>query len=64
MRGIGSPRPDPEKQKLLAIAVSDRIMDQALYIVLGQYKAFGAYRKDRVEGWIPAPAPILWNIKK
>jgi len=55
---------DPEKQKLLAIAVSDRIMDQALYIVLGQYKSFGAYRKDRLEGWIPAPAPILWNISK
>ena len=55
---------DPEKQKLLAIAVSDRVMDQAMYVVLGQYKSFGAYRKDRLEGWIPAPVPILWNISK
>ena len=55
---------DPAKQKELAIAVSDRVMDQAMYIVLGQYKAFGAYRKDRIEGWIPTPVPILWNISK
>ncbi len=55
---------DPAKQKELAVAVSDRVMDQAMYIVLGQYKAFGAYRKDRIEGWIPAPVPILWNISK
>ena len=39
-------------------------MEQAVYIMLGQYKAFGAYRKDRIEGWIPAPVPILWNISK
>jgi peptide/nickel transport system substrate-binding protein len=55
---------DPAKQKELAIAVSDRVMDEAMYIVLGQYKAFGAYRKDRISGWIPAPVPILWNISK
>ena len=55
---------DPDKQKALALAVSDRVMEQAFFIVLGQYKAFGAYRKDRVEGWIPAPVPVLWNISK
>ncbi|MBX9947378.1 MAG: ABC transporter substrate-binding protein [Reyranella sp.] len=55
---------DPQKQKLLAIAVSDRVVDQAMYVVLGQYKSFGAYRKDRLDGWIPAPVPILWNISK
>ena len=55
---------DPERQKAIALAVSDRVMEQAVYMVLGQYKAFGAYRKDRVEGWIPAPVPILWNISK
>ena len=55
---------DPEKQKAIALAVSDRVMDQAMYIVLGQYKAFGAYRKDRIEGWLPAPAPVWWNISK
>jgi peptide/nickel transport system substrate-binding protein len=40
------------------------VMDRAMYVLLGQYKAFGAYRKDRVEGWLPAPAPIWWNISK
>jgi peptide/nickel transport system substrate-binding protein len=55
---------DPAKQKELALAVSDRVMERAQYIVLGQYKTFGAYRKDRVEGWLAAPAPIWWNISK
>ena len=55
---------DPERRKAIALAVSDRVMEQAVYITLGQYKAFGAYRKDRVEGWLPAPVPILWNISK
>ncbi len=55
---------DPAKQKELALAVSDRIMGQGQYIVLGQYKAFGAYRKDKVEGWLTAPVAIWWNISK
>jgi peptide/nickel transport system substrate-binding protein len=55
---------DPAKQKALAIAVQDRIMEQAQYIVLGQYKAFGAYRKDRVDGWLQAPVAVWWNISK
>jgi peptide/nickel transport system substrate-binding protein len=55
---------DPEKQKQLALAVSDRVMAQGDYIVLGQYKAFGAYRKDRVDGWLQSPAAVWWNISK
>jgi peptide/nickel transport system substrate-binding protein len=55
---------DPDKQKQLALAVSDRVMDQGTYIVLGQYKAFGAYRKDRLSGWLPGPVPVMWNIAK
>ena len=39
-------------------------MEQAQYITLGQYKAFGAYRKDRIEGWLSSPAAIWWNISK
>ena len=34
------------------------------YIVLGQYKAFGAYRKDRISGWLAGPVPVWWNITK
>ena len=55
---------DPAKQKEIAITVQDRVMDQASYIVLGQYKAFGAYRKDRVDGWLQSPAAVWWNISK
>jgi peptide/nickel transport system substrate-binding protein len=55
---------DPDKQKQIALAVSDRVMDQATYIVLGQYKAFGAYRKDRLSGWLAGPVPVMWNITK
>jgi peptide/nickel transport system substrate-binding protein len=55
---------DPDKRKQLAIAVSDRVMDQASYIVLGQYKAFGAYRKDRISGWLAGPVPVWWNVTK
>jgi peptide/nickel transport system substrate-binding protein len=55
---------DPDKRKQIALAVSDRIMDQGDYIVLGQYKAFGAYRKDRISGWLAGPVPVWWNITK
>ncbi len=55
---------DPDKQKALALAVSDRVMDQAHYALIGQYKAFGAYRKDHVEGWLSGPVAVWWNISK
>ena len=55
---------DPEKQKALGYAISDRVIDQAFYAPVGQYKAFGAYRKDRLEGWLAGPVPVLWNISK
>jgi peptide/nickel transport system substrate-binding protein len=55
---------DPEKQKELGYAISDRVIDQAFYAPVGQYKAFGAYRKDRLDGWLPGPVPVLWNISK
>ena len=55
---------DPAKRKQIALAVSDRVMDQGTYIVLGQYKAFGAYRKDRISGWLAGPVPVWWNVTK
>ncbi len=55
---------DPDKQKALGYAISDRVIDQAFYAPVGQYKAFGAYRKDRISGWLPGPVPVLWNISK
>jgi peptide/nickel transport system substrate-binding protein len=55
---------DPAKLKELGFAISDRVIDQAYYAPVGQYKAFGAYRKDRLEGWLAGPVPVVWNISK
>ncbi len=38
-------------------------MDQATYIVLGQYKAFGAYRRTASAAGC-RPVPVMWNITK
>jgi peptide/nickel transport system substrate-binding protein len=55
---------DPDKQKAIAIAISDRAMDQGFFAPIGLYKAFGAYRKDRLDGWLTSPVPVVWNISK
>ncbi|TXL77622.1 ABC transporter substrate-binding protein [Vineibacter terrae] len=55
---------DDAEKKALADKVQDRIMEQAHYLVVGQYKAFGAYRKERMQGWLPGPAAVFWNISK
>ena len=55
---------DPAKQKELGFAISDRVIGEAIYAPVGQYKAFGAYRKDRLEGWLAGPVPVVWNISK
>ncbi len=55
---------DPAKQKELGDAIADRVMDQVLFLPVGQYKAFGAYRKDRLDGWLPGPVAVVWNISK
>ena len=55
---------DDAAKKELAFKIQDRIMEQATYLVVGQYKAFGAYRKDRIDGWLKGPAAVYWNISK
>jgi peptide/nickel transport system substrate-binding protein len=55
---------DDAAKKELAFKVQDRIMEQATYLVVGQYKAFGAYRKGVVDGWLQGPAAVFWNISK
>jgi peptide/nickel transport system substrate-binding protein len=55
---------DPDKQQALGYAISDRVIDQGFFAPVGQYKAFGAYRKDKIEGWLPGPVPVVWNISK
>ncbi|OJU40740.1 MAG: ABC transporter substrate-binding protein [Alphaproteobacteria bacterium 65-37] len=55
---------DPAKLKEIGYAISDRVMGEAIYAPVGQYKAFGAYRKDRLSGWLEGPVPVVWNISK
>jgi len=55
---------DPARQTSLGLAISDRVMSQAYYAPIGQYRSFGAYRKDRIEGWLAGPVPVVWNITK
>ncbi len=54
---------DPKKQREIAEAVQVRATQMTSHIHLGQYYVPGAHRNN-VSGWIPAPAPIFWNIEK
>jgi len=55
---------DPAKQKALGDAISDKVMNEGFFVPVGQYKAFGAYRKDRLSGWLPGPVAVMWNVSK
>ncbi len=55
---------DPARRQALGFAISDRVIEQGVYVPIGQARGFGAYRKDRVEGWLPAPVAMVWNIRK
>ena len=55
---------DPDKRKALGYAISDRVMEQGVYVPVGQARGFGAYRSDRLDGWLHAPVALVWNIRK
>jgi peptide/nickel transport system substrate-binding protein len=55
---------DPAKRQALGYAISDKVMEQGVYVPLGQYRGFGAYRSDRLDGWLPGPVAMVWNIRK
>jgi peptide/nickel transport system substrate-binding protein len=55
---------DAVERQALGHAISDRVIEQGIYVPVGQARGFGAYRKDRVEGWLPAPVAVTWNIRK
>jgi peptide/nickel transport system substrate-binding protein len=44
--------------------MADKIMELGIYLPVGEYKPYGAYRKDRIEGWLPGPVAVTWNITK
>jgi peptide/nickel transport system substrate-binding protein len=54
---------DPKRQREIAEAVQVRATQITTHIHLGQYYVAGAHRNN-VSGWIPAAAPIFWNIEK
>ncbi|MBN9088047.1 MAG: ABC transporter substrate-binding protein [Reyranella sp.] len=55
---------DTAKRKALGDAISDKVMAQGVYVPIGQYRGFGAYRSDRLDGWLPGPVAMVWNIRK
>jgi peptide/nickel transport system substrate-binding protein len=55
---------DPARRKTLGYAISDRVIEQGVYVPVGQARGFGAYRKDRLDGWLAAPVALVWNIGK
>lgn len=56
--------PDKAQQQKIGFAIQDRIVEQANYGWLGEARQIGAYRKDRLSGWLSSPALVLWNIEK
>jgi peptide/nickel transport system substrate-binding protein len=55
---------DPEARTKLGYAIADKVMELGIYVPIGEYKPYGAYRKDRIEGWLPGPVAVTWNITK
>jgi peptide/nickel transport system substrate-binding protein len=54
----------PEDQKKIAADIQQEVLDQVIYIPLGQYLAPSVWRKS-LSGVLDGPAtPIFWNIDK
>jgi peptide/nickel transport system substrate-binding protein len=54
----------PDEQKKIAADVQKRVLDEVIYIPLGQYLAPSAWRKS-LTGVLDGPAtPVFWNIDK
>jgi peptide/nickel transport system substrate-binding protein len=54
---------DPAKQKEIAEAVQVREAEVVTHVHLGQWYQPSAARKN-VSGFLTAPAPVFWNVKK
>ena len=54
---------DPVKNKALAVAVQNRMLETAQYGWLGIWYGTGASRAN-VVGWLKAPVVVHWNIEK
>jgi peptide/nickel transport system substrate-binding protein len=54
---------DPAEQKRLATAIQDEAFTEALYIPLGQYFQYAAWRSN-ITGFLKGPVPVFWNVAK
>src|SRR4051794_15751290 len=64
MRDAYARSTSPEEQKKAAADIQAYVMEQVIYVPLGQYKAPSAWRKS-LTGVLDGPAtPIFWNIDK
>jgi peptide/nickel transport system substrate-binding protein len=55
---------DDAKQKEIAAQVQARAIDIGTHVWLGQSYQPIAYRKDRLDGFLEAAAPLFWNVSK
>jgi peptide/nickel transport system substrate-binding protein len=55
---------DVAKQRELAEKVQLRAIEIGTHAWLGQWYKPLAYRKDKVGGWLEAPATLFWNVSK
>lgn len=53
----------PEKQREVAVSIQKHVLENVIYIPLGQYAAPQA-RSKKLTGMIPSPVPVFWNIEK
>ena len=53
----------PEKQREVAVRIQKHVLENVIYIPLGQYAAPQA-RSKKLTGMIPSPVPVFWNIEK
>src|SRR5882757_8043411 len=64
MRDAYARSTSPEEQKKIAADIQAHVLDQVIYIPLGQYLAPSVWRKS-LSGVLDGPAtPIFWNIDK
>jgi len=64
MRDAFARATSPEEQKKIAIDIQKHVLDEVIYIPLGQYLVTAAWRKS-LSGVLDGPAtPVFWNVDK
>jgi peptide/nickel transport system substrate-binding protein len=53
----------PEEQAEVARAIQEHVLDEVIYIPLGQYMLSQA-RRSTITDMIPSPVPVFWNVRK